>query len=47
MNDVWGEAEYIDENTIAVYIARIREKLVKEDVNVIKTVWGVGYKWDV
>lgn len=47
LNRVWGENEYIDENTIAVYVARIREKLVKKQIDVIKTVWGVGYKWDV
>lgn len=46
MDEVWGESEYIDENTIAVYVARIREKLVKKEIDMIKTVWGVGYKWD-
>lgn len=46
MDQVWGVCEYIDENTIAVYVARIREKLQKYDVNCIKTVWGVGYKWE-
>lgn len=44
---VWGETEFIDENTIAVYIGRIREKLAKEGISYIKTVWGVGYKWEV
>ncbi|MGL4773705.1 MAG: response regulator [Clostridium sp.] len=43
---IWGFNEYIDENTIAVYVGRIREKLQKEGGNFIKTVWGVGYKWD-
>jgi DNA-binding response OmpR family regulator len=44
MDEVWGYNEYIDENTIAVYIGRLREKL-KEHSTLIKTVWGVGYKW--
>jgi DNA-binding response OmpR family regulator len=45
MDNVWGFNEYIDENTIAVYIGRIREKLAKQGLDYIKTVWGVGYKW--
>ncbi len=39
--------EYIDDNTIAVYVGRLREKLAKENVSYIKTVWGVGYKWEM
>lgn len=46
MDEVWGYNEYVDENTIAVYIGRLREKLTKEHAHHIKTVWGVGYKWD-
>lgn len=45
MDNVWGYNEFIDENTIAVYIGRIREKLAREGLDYIKTVWGVGYKW--
>lgn len=45
MNCVWGN-HYLDDNTVAVYVGRIREKLAKEKVNSIKTVWGVGYKWE-
>ncbi len=47
IDNVWGFNEYIDENTIAVYIGRIREKLAREGLDYIKTVWGVGYKWQV
>lgn len=47
MDQVWGYTEYIDNNTITVYIGRLREKLSKQDVNYIKTVWGVGYKWEM
>lgn len=46
MDSVWGFTEFIDENTIAVYIGRIREKLAREGLDYIKTVWGVGYKWE-
>ena len=45
-NQVWGYSDYIDDNTIAVYIGRLREKLEKENIHYIKTVWGVGYKWE-
>ena len=42
---VWGIDEYIDENTVVVTIARLREKLEKVGVNNIVTIWGLGYKW--
>lgn len=42
---VWGEEDYIDENTVAVTISRLRDKLNKLGVNGIATVWGFGYKW--
>ena len=45
MDEVWGYNEYVDENTIAVYIGRLREKLTKAHAHHVKTVWGVGYKW--
>lgn len=44
--NVWGYSEYMDENTIAVYIKRIREKLGSYGEESIKTIWGVGYKWE-
>ncbi len=45
IDEVWGMDEYIDENTVAVTIARLRSKLEAEGVNCIVTVWGMGYKW--
>lgn len=42
---VWGIDEYIDENTVVVTIARLREKLEKADINNVVTIWGLGYKW--
>lgn len=45
IDDVWGIDEYIDENTVAVTIARLREKLSKVGIQNVVTVWGLGYKW--
>jgi len=45
MDAVWGANEFLDENTIAVTVARLREKLLKQEINNIATVWGLGYKW--
>ena len=45
LDKVWGTEDYIDENTVAVTIARLREKLIKRGINNITTVWGFGYKW--
>jgi len=46
MDEVWGYNEFVDDNTIAVYIGRLRDKLTDAHKHHIKTVWGVGYKWD-
>ncbi len=46
IDQVWGFTEYIDLNTITVYVGRLREKLAADEKNHIKTVWGVGYKWE-
>ena len=45
IDSVWGMDEYIDEKTVTVTIARLREKLVNEGINNVVTVWGFGYKW--
>ncbi len=45
IDEVWGITEYIDENTVAVTVARLRDKLEAKGVNHIVTVWGLGYKW--
>ncbi|MGE7688967.1 response regulator transcription factor [Lysinibacillus sp. NPDC097214] len=47
LDAVWGYDAYGDENTITVYIRRLREK-VENDPSCpiyIQTVWGVGYKF--
>lgn len=45
---VWGFNEYGDINTVTVHIRKIREKIEQDPSNprYIKTVWGVGYKFD-
>ena len=47
-NQVWGYGEYGDLNTVTVYVRKIREKIEDEPAKprFIKTVWGVGYKFD-
>lgn len=47
LDNVWGQSEYVDDNTITVYIGRIREKMTKAGACYIKTVWGAGYKWEM
>ncbi len=47
LDKIWGY-EYIgDTRTVDVHIKRIREKFDKKDSWSVKTVWGVGYKFEV
>lgn len=43
---VWNEPAYSPENTVAVHVRRIREKIEinPKDPKYLKVVWGVGYK---
>ena len=43
---VWNEKMFEANNTVMVHIRRLREKveLNPRDAQIIKTVWGVGYK---
>jgi len=45
---VWGEDAYAADNTVAVHIRRIREKIEfdPKNPNYIKVVWGIGYKME-
>lgn len=50
LNQIWGYEYYGDTRTVDVHIKRIREKVNGEEENLgwsIKTVWGVGYKFEV
>ncbi|MDD3654351.1 MAG: response regulator transcription factor [Desulfotomaculaceae bacterium] len=47
LNAVWGQDYFGDTKTLDVHIRRLREKL-EDNPSVpeyIKTVWGVGYRW--
>jgi DNA-binding response OmpR family regulator len=43
---VWNEPAYSPENTVAVHVRRIREKIEFDPKNpkYLKVVWGIGYK---
>ena len=46
INRIWDESgKFVNDNTLSVYIKRIREKIGREDV--IKTIKGVGYRMDI
>ena len=48
LDEVWGFDYFGDSRTVDVHVKRLREKL--EDVSAgwsLKTVWGVGYKFEV
>ena len=48
LEDVWGFDYYGDSRTVDVHVKRLREKLEgHEDDWQLKTVWGVGYKFEV
>ncbi len=48
LDEVWGFDYYVDSRTVDVHVKRLREKLEKVTANwEIKTVWGVGYKFEV
>ena len=48
LDEVWGFDYFGDSRTVDVHIKRLREKLegVSDKWN-LKTVWGVGYKFEV
>ena len=48
LDEVWGFEYYGDSRTIDVHVKRLREKLEDtSDAWSLKTVWGVGYKFEV
>ena len=48
LDEVWGYDFYGDSRTVDVHIKRLREKLEGyEKFWQLKTVWGVGYKFEV
>ena len=48
MNDVWDYTYAAEASTVTVHVRRLREKIESDPVRprFIKTVWGVGYKFE-
>jgi DNA-binding response OmpR family regulator len=43
---IWTDgADFVDENALSVTVKRLRDKLGAQDS--IKTVYGIGYRWEV
>jgi DNA-binding response OmpR family regulator len=48
LDEIWGYEFFGDSRTVDVHVKRIREKVECEDKNWhVKTVWGVGYKFEL
>ena len=48
LDEVWGFDYFGDSRTVDVHVKRLREKLENVHANwSLKTVWGVGYKFEV
>ena len=48
LDEVWGFDYFGDSRTVDVHVKRLREKLENVDAGwSLKTVWGVGYKFEV
>ncbi|WP_400244893.1 response regulator transcription factor [Niallia sp. JL1B1071] len=43
---VWDEPYFDSDKTINMHISNIRNKLNLRDTNYIKTIWGIGFKFD-
>ena len=46
LDRIWGYEFSGDTRTVDVHVKRVREKMPHEDGWSLKTVWGVGYKFD-
>ncbi len=47
LEQVWGFDFFGDSRTVDVHVKRIREKLGEREAWQLKTVWGVGYKFEI
>lgn len=48
LEHVWGFDFFGDSRTVDVHVKRLREKLdIQGQIWQLKTVWGVGYKFEV
>ena len=48
LNNIWDEGgEFVNDNTLSVYVKRLRKKLNDTEENaLIQTVWGLGYRME-
>ena len=49
LDELWdGHGNFVDDNTLSVYIRRLREKIEEESSRPVHlvTVRGVGYRWE-
>ena len=48
LDQVWDYAYFGDSSTVTVHVRRLREKVEPDPMRprFVKTVWGVGYKFD-
>ena len=49
LEKIWDlEGNFVEDNTLSVYIKKLRLKLneISENLDYITTIRGVGYKWD-
>ena len=46
LDKIWDYEYMGDTRTVDVHVKRLREKMQKDDNWSIKTIWGVGYKFD-
>lgn len=44
--NVWNEPFFDSNKTINMHISNLRNKLNSDDTNYIKTIWGIGFKFD-
>ena len=50
LDELWdGAGHFVDDNTLSVYIRRLREKIEKNPSRpeLLTTVRGFGYRWNV
>lgn len=47
LDKIWGYDFMGDTRTVDVHVKRVREKMQGDDAWSVKTVWGVGYKFDM
>ena len=43
---VWNEPYFDGDKTINMHISNLRNKLNSDETNYIKTIWGIGFKFD-